>query len=83
MRPDWERVKDEAMLACLRAKFSDPVLADKLLDTGIEELVESNYWHDNYWGDCTCSHNTQCKNPGKNMLGTLLMQVRKEIADST
>ena len=39
------------------------------------ELIEKNYWHDNFWGVCTCG---KCST-GKNHLGTILIQVREEI----
>jgi ribA/ribD-fused uncharacterized protein len=73
LRWDWESVKDEVMLIGLRYKFSDPELAEKLLDTGDEELIEGNWWGDTYWG--------VCNGVGKNKLGKLLMQVREELAD--
>ena len=76
LRDDWDKIKDGVMLSLLRAKFSEPSLFKRLFDTGDEELVEGNTWHDNYWGDCKCS---TCKLPGKNKLGRLLMLVREEI----
>jgi hypothetical protein len=78
LRKDWEQVKDEIMLTALRAKFTQhPQLAEWLINTGDRDLVEGNSWHDNYWGICSCiscSYTT-----GKNKLGLLLQQVRKEI----
>jgi len=79
LRADWEDLKDEVMLAGLRAKFSLPHFQKLLLDTGDEILVEGNVWHDNYWGDCVCTDQPNCQADGKNMLGKLLMQVREEI----
>lgn len=76
LREDWEEIKDKVMEDCLRLKFSDPVLREKLLATGDEELEEGNWWHDNYWGSCYCS---RCGDVGKNKLGYLLMKIRKEI----
>lgn len=73
LRPDWDSVKCEIMLQLLRRKFSSPVLASWLKDTGDAELVEGNYWGDTYWG--------VCRGVGLNMLGKLLMQVRKELND--
>ena len=61
----------------LREKFKDPELREMLLDTGDEELVEGNFWHDLWWGDCGCK---KCKDvPGKNILGKLLMELREKI----
>lgn len=76
LREDWEYVKNDVMYSVLMAKFSsDGELKRKLLDTGDEELVEGNTWGDSYWGfDLE-------KNEGKNILGKLLMQVRKDLAE--
>ena len=80
LREDWEEVKDQVMLDALRKKFEIPALREKLLATGDEELVEGNWWHDNYWGICYCE---QCINKAaRNRLGELLMQVREEIKSS-
>lgn len=78
IRNDWDSVKVDLMLRLLREKFSDhPVLADKLLATGDCLLVEGNWWHDNFWGSCSCS---KCGNrEGDNMLGILLYVVRHEL----
>lgn len=79
LRPDWEKVKFDVMEECLRSKFADPVLKQKLLTTGDEELVEGNYWHDNTWGNCSCE---KCKNiVGRNMLGNILMKLRTEFME--
>jgi len=79
LRKDWEEIKDDLMLELIRIKFSDPELSDKLTNTKNYLLVEGNYWHDNYWGDCIC---LKCKDiEGQNKLGKLLMKVRQEIID--
>lgn len=73
LRADWEQVKDGVMLAVLRDKFTRHAdLRVKLLSTGDAQLIEGNTWGDTYWG--------VCRGIGKNMLGTLLMQVRSELA---
>ena len=71
LRKDWNNVKFEVMEWCLREKFKDEKLKEMLLQTGDEELIESNYWHDVVWGVCTCQ---KCGN-----LGKLLMKIRSEI----
>ena len=77
LRPDWEDVKESVMLEGLYLKFADEQLADWLLETGDEELVEGTTWHDNEWGNCSCP---KCAHiDGKNKLGKLLMKVRSEI----
>ena len=75
MRTDWEEIKVDVMRQCLMRKFLlNPLLRQKLQDTGDEELIEGNTWHDNYWGDCSCS---KCANKsGLNHLGRLLMEIR-------
>jgi predicted NAD-dependent protein-ADP-ribosyltransferase YbiA (DUF1768 family) len=55
----------------LREKFKDEKLKEMLLQTGEEELVESNTWGDIYWG--------VCNGKGQNNLGKLLMKIRSEI----
>jgi ribA/ribD-fused uncharacterized protein len=77
LRPDWEEVKERIMYECVKEKFKEPVLREKLLNTYPAELIEGNTWHDNYWGNCSCE---KCKNiEGKNNLGKILMKVRNEI----
>ena len=73
LRPDWDQVKEDVMLGLLRQKFSEDPLRQQLLDTGDEELIEGNWWHDVWWG--------VCNGVGKNRLGILLMQVRSELQE--
>lgn len=75
LRPNWETMKYEVMHRILLAKFSDPVLKDKLLATGDYELVEGNWWGDKTWGVCLKT------NQGQNLLGKALMEVRKYYHD--
>jgi ribA/ribD-fused uncharacterized protein len=70
LRPDWERLRVGVMLDVLRIKFRVPELREKLLETGDKYIEETNYWNDKYWG--------RCKGQGLNMLGHLIMAVRKE-----
>ena len=71
LRPDWERVKVDIMRTGLKCKFEHPILAQKLINTGNELLVEGNWWGDRFWG--------QCDGTGRNMLGQLLMELREEL----
>ena len=72
LRPDWDQVKVPIMRELLKKKFTKgTVLADKLLSTGDEELIEGNWWGDCFWG--------VCKGKGENWLGKLLMEVRSEL----
>ena len=70
-REDWEQIKVKIMRELLKKKFENPQLRKLLLDTYPHELIEGNTWGDTFWG--------KCNGHGKNMLGTLLMQVRSEI----
>jgi ribA/ribD-fused uncharacterized protein len=71
IRSDWNEKKLEFMNWAVREKFKDVKLVEMLLDTGDEELVESNVWNDTFWG--------VCDGKGKNHLGKILMKVRDEI----
>ena len=75
LRYDWEAVKFDIMLDICRAKFAqNGALAELLLKTGDEELVEGNTWRDTTWG--------VCGGKGKNWLGKILMQVRDELKEN-
>jgi len=76
LRPDWNDGFDKtAMHLALILKFSaGENLRSKLVNTGAKRLIEGNWWHDNYWGNCTCAKCTD--KPGANNLGILLTQVR-------
>ena len=72
LRRDWEAVKDNVMLAALRAKFTQHSdLRALLLETGDARLVEHTA-NDSYWADGG-------DGSGKNRLGELLMRVREEL----
>ena len=79
LRPDWEQLKEQVMLYALRWKmFPNERLTrfgHQLIDDQ-QKIIELNYWHDNYWGSCTCN---RCGNKGKNRLGKLLMTLRDEL----
>lgn len=77
LRKDWDDIKLSVMENGLRQKFKYPELREQLLATGEQELVEGNWWHDNFYGQCTC---IKCKNLGENNLGKLLMKIRNEIS---
>lgn len=79
LRADWDNIKDDVMLYGLRIKFSVPEISVRLIKTYPERIVEGNWWHDNYWGDCYCGKRPECKLPGKNVLGHLLEIVRLEL----
>jgi ribA/ribD-fused uncharacterized protein len=79
LRKDWPEVKIPVMRDLLVQKFSDLELRTKLLASGDRELVEGNWWHDEFWG--VCMGTDRCKyGPhwpgGENHLGKLLMEIR-------
>lgn len=75
LRSDWENIKFGVMREVVHQKFSqNPYLAEKLIQTYPEKLIEGNTWHDNTYGNCVCD---RCRDiPGKNMLGKILMEER-------
>lgn len=74
LRSDWEALKIPIMRQGLIEKFKDPGLRVQLNNLKGKLLIEGNVWHDNFWGDCSCS---KCKNIyGENNLGKLIMGVR-------
>lgn len=51
LRKDWEQVKIRIMHEIVQAKFEqNPVLAEKLVETGNACLEEGNTWGDRIWG---------------------------------
>lgn len=75
VRPNWTQVKDNVMRDALRYKFTqNPKLKTLLKSTGNSPLYEDSPY-DTYWGTGGGGvHGT-----GKNMLGKLLMQLRKTL----
>lgn len=74
LRKDWPKVKEEIMMKGVRAKFTqNPKAKELLLKTGDAELIEGNTWGDSFWG--------VCNGKGKNKLGKILMEIRKELKE--
>jgi ribA/ribD-fused uncharacterized protein len=77
VRPDWHDVNIGVMRGLLEQKFRPGTqLSLKLVSTGDAHICEGNYWHDQYWGNCTCGKKPECAVEGLNHLGTLLMHRR-------
>lgn len=76
VRKDWNEKKLEFMNWAIREKFKDERLADMLIETGDVLIYEGNYWHDTFWGVCSCD---KCADKGHNHLGKILMKVRDEL----
>lgn len=75
VRPEWnDEFRLGLMEQLLLKKFLTEPLRTLLLETKGHMLVEGNYWHDNFFGDCSC---TKCDSVvGENNLGKLLMKIR-------
>jgi hypothetical protein len=75
LRSDWNRVKRSIMAQGVWVKFSShPELAQVLLSTGNEELIEDSPT-DYYWG-CGADRT------GKNELGKVLMETRDQLREN-
>ncbi len=76
VRSDWSKIKFDRMRAVLKAKFTQHEdLRELLLSTGQARLVETATVDNpvnRLWGEVN--------GKGKNMLGTLLMELRQELA---
>lgn len=76
IRSDWDEIKVKSMEWLLRRKFEKGgELASRLTATGNSPLVEWNYWGDKFWGKDMKS------GEGLNVLGELLMKIRKELRE--
>ena len=64
------------MYNLVKQKFQNGNLKECLLATEECILIESNYWHDRYWGMC---EDETGKLVGSNYLGKILMQIREEL----
>ena len=72
---EWDKDRVKIMKVVLLDKFRrNADLAAKLLATEDKYLEETNWWGDKFWG--------VCNGVGENMLGKLLMEVRRELAKS-
>lgn len=76
IRRDWDDKKLEFMNWAVREKFKDETLAEMLISTGDQEIIEGNWWHDNFYGSCSC---VKCNGSGENHLGRILMKIREEL----
>lgn len=78
IRSDWNDVKDSVMRTVIEAKFNQNAnLAQKLLETGDEELIEGNDWRDRYWGKVLNTDTNEWE--GENNLGKTLMYMREDL----
>lgn len=82
--PKWsDEYRIEVMTDLVRQKFKkNPDLAEKLIATKDAELIEGNYWHNNFFGVCFCGHCPKEKRrppEQRNNLGKILEKVREEL----
>lgn len=54
----------------MQKKFEDPILRQKLIETYPADLIETNNWHDTFWG--------VCNGVGQNHLGRILKVIRNK-----
>jgi len=72
-RSDWDEVKDTIMLHIVYLKvLQNEDVRLLLLGTGEEELIEGNWWKDDYWGKVKRNGKWE----GRNVLGRTFMLVR-------
>jgi ribA/ribD-fused uncharacterized protein len=72
LREDWEKVKFEVMLECVRQKMTQEPFKSKLEATGNVYIQEGNIWGDTVYGVCLKT------NKGQNLLGKMIMKIREE-----
>jgi len=71
---DWDWCKRDFMFRVIEEKFTqNPMLKEKLIATGDQEIIEGNTWGDTYWG--------VCNGKGDNNLGKIIMFVRKVLSE--
>lgn len=76
LREDWDDIKLDVMKQLNHNKFTrGSYLANKLLDTGHQVLMEGNTWKDVYWGVDLYT------GIGANNLGKILMRIRTNLRD--
>lgn len=68
---DWKNKRIEVMKEVL--KFNQSPFKENLIATGNEEIQEGNTWGDMFWGVDLIT------GQGKNMLGKLIMEIRKDL----
>jgi len=82
LRSNWTEICVSVMRRIVAAKFEqNSELAARLISTGNLVLVEGNYWHDNFWGVCSC--HTCPVLDAKNHLGRILMEVRSQLQEAS
>ena len=83
MKPEWKRLSEQIMAVACKAKFEEnPELLQFLKDTGDRTIIEART-DDKFWGAGLHIKDTriqdQTKWPGKNKLGSILMELRQSV----
>lgn len=72
LRKDWDKIKLKLMKDIIKEYYlSNPIMIDKLVETGKSQLIHKGFRIDNYWG--------MNKNGGENNHGKILMELRREL----
>lgn len=80
LRPDWELIKFDVMMAVQRFKYLlDRKEGRALLETGDALLIEGTLWADDIWGVDLNDTNDPTTSNGANWLGTMIMARRAEL----
>lgn len=69
----WDTMKLQIMESHVRQKFIGRTMKTLLLSTGTRDLIEGNWWGDDFWGVIDKTGR------GENHLGRILMRVRDDI----
>jgi ribA/ribD-fused uncharacterized protein len=72
----WDEAKIPVMTTLVNMKFRANLdLAERLIETGEQPIVEGNYWRDRFWGVSPVG-----SNKGLNNLGKILMNLRRQLS---
>ena len=75
----WIKNKNNIMFDLLNVKFNlyNRDLREKLIQTSGKNIINGNFYHDNYWGNCYCN---KCSQINKlNIIGKMLTLIRENI----
>jgi hypothetical protein len=75
LRADWDEIKLDVMACALQHKFKQGTTWRAKLMATEGPIIETNNWHDNFWGNCVCGKQ-KCRDPGLNHLGKILENLR-------
>lgn len=74
IRHDWNKIKIDIMKRIQEIRFDQPYWEKKLLNYKKLQIIEYNWFHDNFWGACICD---RCLYKEKlNHLGKIIQEIR-------